>query len=606
MATLEEVLAAAPKTVGDMLAWRARKTPFNEAYRYPGADGRWDSLTWTQTEQRSHELAAGLLALGLDFEQRVGIASTTRIEWVLADYAINCAGGATTTVYPNTKSPDFEHILRHSDSQIIIAEDAEQLAKIDGAPELDDVVRHVVLMDGTGDGKRVLSWQQLRDLGRAKLVQDPTCVTDAIARTHGDTLATLIYTSGTTGLPKGVELTHSNWSYEGFAIDTLHIIAEDELQYLWLPLSHVFGKCLLACQTAIGFASAVDGRVDRIVTGLSEVKPTFMCGAPRIFEKVRSTVLNNTGRTGVKGRIARWAFAVGRECQPYQLADKPLPRRLAVRYKLADRLVYSKLKDRMGGNIKFFISGSAKLSTQVQSWFFSAGLVIIEGYGLTETSAVATVNDPRTPRLGTVGPPTPGTEIRIADDGEVLLRGGGIMRGYHKDPEMTATALTPDGWFHTGDIGEVDADGYLRITDRKKDLLKTSGGKYVAPQEVENAISAAVPVVAQAIAVGDGRKYISALLTIDRALAETWAQRHKLAGIEYDQLLRHPDFVASIQAGIDRANARLDRWETVKRFAILDSELSVDSGEVTPNMKVRRAVVTREYGDLIDSLYEGE
>jgi long-chain acyl-CoA synthetase len=602
---LENQLAAAPQTVGETLAWRVRKTPFHEAFRYRDPDDRWASLTWTQTQTLAHELAAGLLSLGLGSEQRVAIVANTRIEWILADYAINCAAGATTTVYPTTKSPDFEYILSHSDSQIIFAEDREQLAKVDAAPELTDIVRHVVLMDGEGDGDRVLSWDDLRARGQAALEREPGCVAQAIARTSADSLATLIYTSGTTGRPKGVELTHSNWAYEGFALDTLNIIGNDALQYLWLPLSHVFGKCLLACQTAIGFSSAVDGRIDRIVEGLGEVKPTFMCGAPRIFEKVRATVLSSTGRTGVKGRIARWAFSVGRKTHPYRLAGEPLPRRLGVQYRIADRLVYSKLKDRMGGHIEFFISGSAKLSTQVQSWFFSAGLVIVEGYGLTETSAVATVNEPRTPRLGTVGPPTPGTEVRIADDGEVLLKGPGIMRGYHNDPELTAEVLV-DGWFHTGDIGEVDDDGYLRITDRKKDLLKTSGGKYVAPQKVESVVAAAIPFVSQVVAVGDGRKYVAALLTVDEGLAQKWAARHRLADLSHADLIKHPDLVASVQGAIDRANSKLERWETVKRFAILDSELTVDSGGVTPNMKVRRAVVSKQYGDVIDSLYDKE
>jgi long-chain acyl-CoA synthetase len=605
MSTLQDVLDAAPQTVGDALAWRVEQTPFHEAFRHRDAADRWTSLTWTQTQRAAHEVAAGLLALGLGFEERVAIASNTRIEWILADYGINCAAGATTTVYPNTQSPDFEHILLHSDSRIVVAENVEQLTKIDAVPELAAHVRRVILMDGEGDGERVLSWSQLVRLGKQKLAAEPSCVTDAIASTSGGSLATLIYTSGTTGLPKGVELTHSNWTYEGFSVDTLKIITHESLQYLWLPLSHVFGKCLIAAQTAIGFTSAVDGRIDRIVQGLGEVKPSFMCGAPRIFEKVRGTVLATTGTSGVKGRIARWAFSVGRRTHPYRLEGRPLPKGLAAQYAIADRLVFSKLKERMGGNIQFFISGSAKLSTRVQEWFFSAGLVIVEGYGLTETSAVTTVNEPRIPRLGTVGPPIPGTQIRIGDDGEVLVKGGGVMRGYHKDPERTAEVLT-DGWFHTGDIGELDADGYLRITDRKKDLLKTSGGKYVAPQKVENAIAANIPFISQVVAVGDGRKYVVALLTIDAGLANTWASRRQLGDLPHAELLRHPAFVEQVQKRIDAANESLERWETVKRFAILDQEITVDSGGVTPNMKVRRGVVAEQYADVIDSLYERE
>ncbi len=603
--TLEEVLAAAPPTVGATLAWRVAKTPFTEAFRYRDENERWVSLTWTQTQKRAHEAAAGFLALGLELEQRVAIASNTRIEWILADLAINCAGGATTTVYPNTQSPDFEHILTHSDSRIVVAENIDQLNKIRAVPELDARVRHIVLLDGEGDGERVLSWKQFTDLGAAKLAAEPDCVTDAIGRTTRDTLATLIYTSGTTGLPKGAELVHWNWSYEGFAIDTLNIINHDELQYLWLPLSHVFGKCLIAAQLAIGFASAVDGRVDKIVAGLGEVHPTFMCGAPRVFEKVRATVLSTNARDGVKGRIARWAFSVGRKTHPYRLASQPMPKLLDVQYKLADKLVFSKLKEKMGGNIKFFVSGAAKLSSQVQGWFYSAGITIVEGYGLTETSAVSAVNVPATPRLGTVGPALPGTEVKIAADGEVLIRGAGVMRGYHDDPERTAEVLQ-DGWFHTGDIGELDADGYLKITDRKKDLLKTSGGKYVAPQKVENAVTAAIPYVSQVVAIGDERKYVVALLTMDEALAGKWAQRHNLGDLPHHELVKHPDFVEAVQKHVDRANGRLEKWETVKKFAILDHELSADDGGVTPNMKIRRNVVSKRYADVIDSLYEIE
>jgi long-chain acyl-CoA synthetase len=617
---MNEFLSGKPGTVGAMLRWRVEQSPGSEAFRYPDVSGSpataaagtaqpdpagsaepWVSLDWRATLELVEVLGAGLLSLGLEYEQRVAIASNTRIEWVLADFANNLVGGATTTVYPNTGPDDFNYIVGHCDAVILLAETAEQAAKL--AP--DTHVHHVVLLDGEGDGDRVISWAQLQERGRAMLAQHPHAVDQAAARVTPDTLATLIYTSGTTGRPKGVELLHSSWAYEGWATRSIDIIEADALHYLWLPLSHVFGKALLACQLAIGFATAVDGRIDRIVPGLGATSPDLMCGAPRIFEKVRSAVLLSSPQNGVKGRIARWAFAVGRASREYRLAGKPLPPAMGLAYRIADHLVFSKLKARMGGNIKFFISGSAKLSSQVQAWFYSAGLLVLEGYGLTETSAVSSVNHPRTPRFGTVGPALPGTEIRIADDGEVLIKGPGVMRGYHKDPERTAEVLV-DGWFHTGDIGKLDADGYLTITDRKKDLMKTSGGKYVAPAKVEGVIAATIPYVSQVVAVGDGRKYISALLTMDRDNLAKWAARHGLDGLTYTELTQTPELRTTIDRFMTSANAKLERWETVKQYAILPTEFSVDDGGVTPNMKIRRAAVTERFADMVEGLYADE
>lgn len=605
MTDIQTILQDAPATVGAMLRWRVQRTPSQPAFRFRDAQENWVAIDWAETGRRVERVAAGFLALGLGHEERVAIIGTTRIEWIIADYAVNLSGGATTTIYPNTQAGDFVHIVTDSGSVILVAENESHLAKLEASQEASAQIRHIVLIDGDGDGERVLSWQQLADRGAALLAQDPDAVTRATAATTGDGLATLIYTSGTTGMPKGVELTHQGWVYEAFAVDSLHIIEADAVQYLWLPLSHVFGKALLAIQLAIGFESAVDGRIDRIVAGLGDIGPTFMCGAPRIFEKVRAAVLLASPRHGLKGRIARWAFAVGRASREYRLAGKPLPPAMGLAYRVADKLVFTKLKDRMGGNIEFFMSGSAKLSAQVQAWYYSAGLLVVEGYGLTETSAVSFVNLPTTPRFGTVGTVLPGTQVQIAGDGEILLKGPGVMRGYHNDPEKTAEVLV-DGWFHTGDIGRLDGDGYLTITDRKKDLMKTSGGKYVAPSKVESVIAATIPYISQVVAVGDGRKYISALLTMDRDNLAKWAARHGKEGLSYEELTRLPELRASIQEYIDRANAKLERWETVKKFAILDSEFSVDDGGVTPNMKIRRAIVTERFADVVESLYEDD
>ncbi|MFT4107982.1 AMP-dependent synthetase/ligase [Propionicimonas sp.] len=601
----DALVASAPPSAGALFRWRVEQTPKKEAFRYPDATETWVSIDWAETRRRVDEYAAGLLAIGLEPEQRVAIASNTRIEWILVDYAINCAGGATTTIYPNTQGRDFAHIVTDSGSVVLVAENAEQVAKLEESTQAAAQVHHVIVLDGNGDGERVLSLAQLAERGRALLASDPGAVDRAIAAIGIDDLATLIYTSGTTGLPKGVELTHRCWVYQAVVLREMELISPSALQYLWLPLSHVFGKDLLTIQLGIGFSTAVDGRIDHIVSGLGEVHPNFMCGAPRIFEKVRAAVMLSSPQGGVKGRIARWAFAVGRASREYRLADKPLPVAMRLAYTIADHLVFSKLKDRVGGNVDFFISGSAKLSSQVQAWFYSAGLMVVEGYGLTETGAVTCVNLPLPIRFGTVGAALAGTQVRIADDGEILIKGPAVMRGYHNDPERTAEVLV-DGWFHSGDIGKLDADGFLTITDRKKDLMKTSGGKYVAPAKVEGVIAASVPYVSQVVAVGDGRKYVSALLTMDRDNLAKWAARHDMADRDYAEVTQTPELRKTIERFMGAANAKLERWETVKRFAILPAELSVDDGGVTPNMKIRRKVVTQQYADVVESLYDEE
>ena len=608
MSIREELLEKAADNVGHMFRRRVEATPDHEAFLDPdrAAEGpnTWQPYTWRQSQVVVDRLAAGLLSRGLKYEERVAIASSTRLEWIFVDLAIACAAGATTTIYPNTAREEFDYILTDSGSVVLFAEDKGQLDKALGHDVLDAQLHTIVLIDPDGVelNDRVISYRQLLDAGEAHLAEQPTAVDDAIASTSRETLSTLIYTSGTTGTPKGVRLNHISWVYEGIATKHLDVIEHTDLQNHWLPLSHVFGKALIACQLEYGFTSAVDGRIDRIVDGLGEVRPTFMCGAPRIFEKVRGAVM--TGSKGVKARIARWAFAVGRDAVPYLSKGQELPRRLAIQHRLADRLVYSKLKEKLGGRIKFMISGSAKLSPQIQAWFFGAGIVIVEGYGSTETSAIACFDLPN-PTLGTVGPPLPGIEFKIADDGEVLINGPIITPGYHNLPERTAEVLQ-DGWYATGDIGHLTDEGKLVITERKKDLFKTSGGKYVAPQKVEAAITANIPYISQAIAVGDGRKYCSALVVLDPQLLEKWAQKRGLEGLSYADLTQRSEIHASVEKQMEKANAKLERWETVKKFTILDHELTVENEGVTANMKIRRSIVTGKYQDLVDAMYPEE
>ncbi len=599
------------QSFGHLFVDRVGKTPNGEAFRYRVGDD-WVSMTWAQTKERVFHLAAGLVELGVQPQQRVAIASTTRIEWILADLAILCAAGATTSVYPSTAAPDVGYIVGDSDSVLMFAEDHQQARKAIEASL--PCLRTIVLFDGDGadlpgsgpdnDEVAILTLDELAERGKARLGAEPDVVDDRIAGCGPEDLATLIYTSGTTGRPKGVRLVHDNWTYEGKAVAALDILGPDDVQYLWLPLSHVLGKVLSAVQLEFGFSTAVDGDLTRIVENLAVIKPTFMGGAPRIFEKVRAKVtLTAQGHGGLKAKIFDWAIGVGLQGSRVRQRREQPSKVLALQLAIADRLVFKTVRERLGGRIRFFVSGSAALSREVAEWFDAVGMPILEGYGLTESSAAAAVNVPADTRIGTVGPALPGSEFRIADDGEILLRGGGVMRGYHNNPGATAEVLTEDGWLHTGDIGEL-VDGYLKVTDRKKDLIKTSGGKYVAPQKVEVIFSADCPWAGHIVVHGEGRKFVSALITLDPDMITEWAGEHGLAGRTPEQLAKEPAVYDLIQSHVDDLNGHLERWETIKKFVLLPHDLTVEDGELTPSMKVRRKVVERKYIEDLDALYQ--
>jgi long-chain acyl-CoA synthetase len=583
---------------------RATATPDAEAFRFP-TDAGWESVTWRQVEDTVKTMAAGLLALGVRPEERVAIVSNTRIEWVYADLAVMCAGGATTTVYPTTAADGVAFLVSDSGSRIVFAEDDAQIDKLrDQRDRLPDVVR-VVTFDGTADGGWVLTLEELKALGARHLLEHPTAVDESVAAVRPEHLATIIYTSGTTGPPKGVELPHRCWTYIGAGATTLDILSPNDLQYLWLPLSHAFGKMLEVVQLQVGFPTAIDGRVDKLVENLAVVRPTFMAGPPRIFEKVHSKVVQTIEEEGgVRYRLFKWAFGVGEQVAQARLEHRR-PNLLAqAQFVLADRLVLSQIRGRLGGRIRFLVSGSAALSTDVARWFHAAGLPILEGYALTETSSGACITRLDDLQFGVVGPPLAGTELKVAADGEILIRGPGVMRGYHNLPDVTAEVLSQDGWFATGDVGEIDDRGRLRITDRKKDLIKTSGGKYIAPQAIEAMFKAVCPLASQMLVHADGRNYATALVTLDPEALTQWARAQGLAATDYAAHTADPAVRAYVGSCVDVVNGRLNRWETIKGFRILDRDLTVEDGELTPSMKVRRKVLESRYRPLLDSMYE--
>jgi long-chain acyl-CoA synthetase len=590
-------------SVGHLFRDRVEQTPNAEAFRFARGD-EWVSVTWSEVREVAYRMAAGLIALGIGPEDRVAVASSTRYEWALADLSVMCAGGATTTIYPTTMSTDVAFILSNSDCRVVFAEDDAQVAKLRERRADIPAVTRIVTFDGSGDGDWVISLADLEKLGTDLLATNPSAVDDRIDALTPERLATIIYTSGTTGRPKGVRLTHDAWTYEAAAVDAIDILHPDDLQYLWLPLAHVFGKVLLTLPLQMGFPTAIDGRIDKIVDNLAVVKPTFMGAAPRIFEKAYGRITMMIAEEGgVKAKLFAWAIGVGREVAEMRARGQEPTGMLARKFALADKLVLHKVRARFGGRVRFFISGSAALNKDVAKWFESVGLLILEGYGLTETSAASFVNRPHANSFGTVGWALPGTEVRIAEDGEVLLRGPGVMESYHENPEATAETKDEDGWLHTGDIGKIDERGFLRITDRKKDFFKTSGGKYVAPSVIESMFKGICPFVSQFLVHGADRNFVSALVTLDPDSIQGWAANHGMEGKSYAEIVTSKEAHDMVQVYIDRLNANLNRWETIKKFTILDHDLTVEAGELTPSMKLRRKEVNDRYRGALDAHY---
>ncbi|HVE81651.1 MAG TPA: long-chain fatty acid--CoA ligase [Myxococcales bacterium] len=598
-------MSQAPSTVPQMFLDRVKKTPSQIAYSTPDGKG-WRDWSWQQVGDRVRDIAMGLRALGLQDEQRCAIASGTRLEWVLADLGILCAGGATTTIYPSTTPDDTRYIIEDSGSAFVFAENQEQLDKLKQQRRELGGVKKVIVFDpiGQGDGDWVITLSDLEALGQKRHREDPAAYERHAMEVRPDSLAVLVYTSGTTGRPKGVELVQDCWVYEAKAIEEINLLRPDDVQYLWLPLSHVFGKVLEVAQIHSGFRTAIDGRVEKLVENLAQVKPTFVCAVPRIFEKVHNRVVSQArAGGGVKSAIFRWAFSVGQEVSRRQRAGRPVGALLAAQRAVADRLVFSKLQERFGGRLRMFVSGSAPLSQDLAEFFHAAGILVLEGYGLTESSAFSCVNRDTRFRFGTVGIPAPGTEVKIAEsDGEILIRGRGVMRGYHNLPEATSEALDKDGYLHTGDIGVIE-DGFVRITDRKKDLIKPSGGKYVAPSAIEGKLKAICPYVSQALVHGNNRNYCTALITLDEEAVKGWAQNQGLPPMGYADYARHDRVKALIGEYVGQLNATLANYEAIKKWALLPADLTLEAGELTPSMKVKRKVVEEKYRPLLEGFY---
>jgi long-chain acyl-CoA synthetase len=606
--TAPERLTRKTTSIAQMFAKRVHDTPDREAFRYPVGDN-WRSMTWRQAGERVKAMAAGLISLGLHREERVGLLANTRLEWLLCDLGILAAGGATTTVYPSSTAEECAFILADSDTKYVFAEDAKQVDKLRSHKSEMPKLGKVILIDGAPDkkdGDWVITLADLEAKGGEVLAKDPKAIDDLVAGIEATHLATLIYTSGTTGKPKGVRLLHECWAYCADAIEAVRLWSDSDVQYLWLPMSHSFGKVLMAGHIASGSVTAVDGRIPKLVDNLAVVRPTLMAAVPRIFEKVYNRIIEKSKKgSRLERGIFEWAIATGKQGSHVRQQGKEPSGLLAIKLKIADRLVFDKIKATFGGRVRYFISGSAPLSREIAEFFHACGILILEGYGLTETSAASFVNRPSKYAFGSVGMPMPGTECKLApEDSEILIKSPGVMQGYHNLADATTEALTKDGWLRTGDIGEVDAKGFLRITDRKKDLIKTSGGKYIAPQHIEGKLKANCPYLSQVIIHGDKRNFVTALVTLEEEPIMKWA-RDKLAGKSYTEVVQSAEVRALLEPYFDEVNKSLAKYETVKQFAIIPKDLSVEDGDLTPSLKVKRKVVEKKYATMLDKMYEG-
>ncbi len=546
-------------------------------------NGRWEPVSWEEAARQVDELAHGLLALGVRKGDAFGILARTTLEWALFDFALALVGAVGVGVYASSSASDCAYVLGHSEAVGVLVEDAQQLAKVEAfRPELPRL-RHVLAF---GD------LEELASRGREHAASDPGAVAEAAATIDEDDLFTFIYTSGTTGPPKGCMIRHRNYHEMAATVDGLRgFTVAGDLMLLYLPLAHNFGRLMHLAGPYVGYTVAFCPEPADVADALLAVRPTVFPSVPRVYEKIHTAVLRRFDETrGPKRAVLDWALRVGRRTSERRRAALALPRALELQHRLGDRLVYSKVKERLGGRLRIGISGGAPLAVEIAEFFHALDILILEGYGLTECTTAATVNRPDRYRFGTVGPALPGTELRLADDGELLIRSPTVFAGYFKDEESSSEALDPDGWLRSGDVAEIDDDGFVRITDRKKDILVTAGGKNVAPQNLENELKAS-KYISQALVVGDRRPYVAALVTLDEEEANRW---RTAGGNDPDGL---------IQEVVDVVNARRSRFEQIKRFAILPRDFSAEEGEVTPTLKLKRGVCEEHFAAEIERLY---
>jgi long-chain acyl-CoA synthetase len=569
--------------------------------------GSWQTLSWRQVGEIVREAALGLVAIGRQPGDAVAILSTSRAEWVQADFAVFSAGGVTIPIYPSYPPDLVAYIVNDAAVRTLIVEDRAQLEKVLEVRAKMETLEQIVMISGDLGSRAsasVFSWDALRQRGRESAGELGGVMKERIASTGPDDVATIVYTSGTTGPPKGVIQTHGNHIASLRAAAQANPSAGGEVHLLFLPLAHSFARLESFLGVYNGLTTAFAENIDKVGENLRETSPHFIMSVPRVYEKVYGRILAGVeAGSPVKKKIFRWALGVGRRVSQLQQRKAPVPPLLTVQHRLAHKLVFSKLHGALGGRLRFAVSGGAPLARDIAEFFHAAGILVVEGYGLTETCPALTFNRIDNYRFGSVGQALPGVELKIAADGEILARGANVAtRGYFRQPDATSEVFEPAGWFHTGDIGHLDADGFLFITDRKKDLIVTAGGINIAPQNIENLLKSD-PFISQVMVYGDRRPYPVALVTVNAEELAKFAREKGIVAPDPSALVKHPAVVERVKRTIDEKNEDLQSYAKVKRFAILAGDFSQEGGELTPTLKVKRKVVAEKHRNVIETLY---
>lgn len=574
--------------------------------------GRWNEIDWIGYRNTVESIACGLLEIGVKSTDRVAVLSEPCFEWAALDLAILGVGAITVPIYQNSTLDDILFILNDCSARVLVVESSSVYRRIKEAIRDAASLEHLILIeskdrDATNSSPNTVSLptvhslEALQERGESALKHNPSLYERAVRNTDIDDLATIVYTSGTTGRPKGVKITHTQILSEvADAFPLLGVTFRDR-SLSFLPYAHVLGRIEIWGHALIGYTMAFAEGIDRLRGNLIEIQPTIMVAVPRVFEKIYTGILNQAEVKPIQSRVFRWALEVGRHYSKVKMTKQPVPLELQIQYQLARRLVFDKITAGLGGRLRFAVCGGAPLSQTIAEFFHACGILILEGYGLTETTAAIAVNTPFDYRFGTVGKAVGDVKFKIADDGEILVHSKKVMTGYYHDDASTALALQ-DEWFHTGDIGELSAEGYLRITDRKKELIKTAGGKYVAPQRLE-AFFKASRLISQVHIHGDQKKYIVALLTLNSEPIERFALENNISYQDRESLYQNPQVKDLVRKAVAEANSHLASYETIKNFAILPQEFSIERGEMTPSLKLKRKVVERNYATLLEGLY---